>query len=154
MQTGNCKDIRNMTMEQILEFLGNHMLLSAAVVVVLLLLIGNELLRLITGEKRLTPTDAVRIINDQDAIVLDVRSLSDYKKGHILNARHVPMTKIDEVAKELSKRKSSPVLCYCALGSTAPQACDKLKKQGFEQVHSLRGGLNAWQAASLPVTTR
>lgn len=143
-----------MTMERLLEFLGNHLLLTAAVAVVLVLLIGNELLRLIKGEKRLSPADAVRIINDQDAIVLDVRSLSDYKKGHILNARHVPMTKIDEVGQELSKRKSSPVLCYCALGSTAPQACEKLKKMGFEHVHSLRGGLNAWQSASLPVTTR
>ena len=141
-------------MERLLEFIGNHMLLSGAVVVVLVLLIGNELLRLVRGEKRLLPSEAVRIINDQDAIVLDVRSLSDYKKGHILNARHVPMTKIEEVGKELSKRKASPVLCYCALGSTAPQACEKLQKMGFENVHSLKGGLNAWQGASLPVTTR
>lgn len=143
-----------MTLERLLEFFGNHLLLTAAVVVVLVLLIGNELLRIIRGEKRLSPAEAVRVINDQDAIVLDVRSLSDYKKGHILNARHVPMTKIEEVGRELAKRKSSPVLCYCALGSAAPQACDKLQKMGFEKVHSLRGGLNAWQNASLPVTTR
>lgn len=143
-----------MTMEQLFEFLGNHLLLSGAFVVVLLLFIGNELLRLIRGEKRLSPADAVRIINDQDAIVLDVRSISDYKKGHILNARHVSMAKLEELGQELSKRKSSPVLCYCALGSVAPQACEKLKKMGFENVHSIKGGLNAWQSASLPVTTR
>lgn len=143
-----------MTTERLLEFIGNHLLLSAAVLVVLVLLIGNELLRLIRGEKRLSPSDAVRIINAPDAIVLDVRSASDFKKGHILNARHVPLTKIDEVGQQLSKQKSSPVLCYCALGSSAPQACEKLRKMGFEEVYSMRGGLNAWQNANLPVTTR
>ncbi len=143
-----------MTMERLLEFLGNHLLLSGAVAVVLILLVANELLRLFRGEKRLNPTEAVHIMNAQDAVVLDVRSAGDYKKGHILNARHVPMTKIEETGQQLGKYKNAPVLCYCALGSTAPQACDKLRKMGFQQVYSLRGGLNAWQNANLPVTTR
>lgn len=143
-----------MTVERLIEFTGNHLLLSGATLLVLAMLIGNELLRLIRGEKRLSPTEAVRIINMPDAIVFDVRSASDYKKGHILNARHVPLTKLDEMAKQLAKQKASPILCYCALGSSAPQACDRLRKAGFEQVYSLRGGLNAWEGANLPVTSR
>ena len=141
-------------MDRVVEFATNHLLLTTAFVVVLLLLLGNELLRLVRGEKRLTPSDAVRLINRDDALVIDVRSAADFKKGHILNARNIPLARLAEHETELAKFKEQPILCYCMLGSTAPQACEKLNKLGFAQVYSLKGGLNAWEGASLPVTTK
>ena len=141
-------------MDRIVEFATNHLLLTIAAAVVILLLLGNELLRLVKGEKRLSPADAVRLINSEDALVLDVRSAADFKKGHILNARNIALARLADHEKELSKHKDSPIICYCTLGSTAPQACEKLSKMGFSKVYSLRGGLNAWEGASLPVTTK
>ncbi len=141
-------------MQQLIEFLANHWILSSALATVVVLLIANEFWTNLRGEKRLSAIDAVRLINDQDAVVLDVRGVADYKKGHILNAINIPSARLQERANELAKYKSRPVLCYCALGSTAPMACTKLRQLGFTTVYSLKGGLNAWQVASLPVTTK
>lgn len=141
-------------MHQFLEFFNNHPYLFAALAVAVALLVANEALRLWRGDKRLAPSEAVRMINERDAVVLDVRAAGDFKKGHILNAVHMPVGSIDDKAKELEKYKQRPVLCYCGIGTAAPQAVDKLKQQGFEDVHALKGGLNAWQSANLPVTTK
>ncbi len=141
-------------MDKLVEFASNHVLLTVAAIVLLILLLGNEVLRLVRGERRLGPVEAVRIINSEDALVLDVRSAADFKKGHILNARNIALARLADHEKELSKYKDRPILCYCTLGSTAPQACERLRKMGFNTVYSLKGGLNAWEGASLPVTTR
>lgn len=141
-------------MQEIIEFLANHPVLTAALVAVLTLMVANEIWTTFKGEKRLPPLDAVRLINDQNAVVLDVRSPADFKKGHILNALNIPSARLVDRAKELDKLKDRPVLCYCALGSVSPQACTKLRQMGFATVYSLKGGLNAWQGASLPVTTK
>lgn len=141
-------------MQAIIEFLANHWLLTSALFAVLLLLVANEIWTTMRGEKRLSPADAVRLINDQNAVVVDVRSPADFKKGHILNALNIPSARLVERASELAKFKDRPVLCYCALGSTGPQACTKLRQLDFGTVYSLKGGLNAWQGASLPVTTK
>jgi rhodanese-related sulfurtransferase len=141
-------------MQPILEFLANHWILASALVFVLALMAANEAWTALRGEKRLSPADAVRLINDQNAIVLDVRSPADFKKGHILNALNIPAARLEERLGEISRFKERPVLCYCALGSVAPQACVRLRKLGFATVYVLKGGLNAWQGASLPVTTK
>ncbi len=141
-------------MDRVVEFASSHLLLFTAAIVVLVLLLGNEILRILRGERRLGPAEAVRVINSEDALVIDVRSAADFKKGHILNARNIALARLSEHEKELAKFKERPILCYCALGSTAPQACERLRKMGFNTVYSLKGGLNAWEGASLPVTTR
>jgi rhodanese-related sulfurtransferase len=141
-------------MDQLTEFLGNHPVLFAALVAIVVLFILNELSPRLTGEKRLSPLEAVRLINDRDALVLDVRLPTDYKRGHILNAVNVPHTKLDERIAELDKHKERPIVVYCALGGVAAQASHKMKKAGYREVYPIRGGLNGWMGASLPVTTR
>lgn len=141
-------------MQQIIDFLINHWMLSSALAGVLLLMVANELWSGLRGEKRLTPQDAVRLINDQNPLVLDVRGPLDFKKGHILNALNIPTARLEDRIGEITKFKERPVLCYCALGTAAPQACERLRRLGFATVYSLKGGLNAWQGASLPVTAR
>lgn len=141
-------------MQLIIEFLSAHWILSSALVLVLVAMVANELWTNLRGEKRLSPAEAVRLINDQNAALLDVRSPADFKKSHLLNAVNIPAARIEERINEIAKLKERTVLCYCALGSLAPQACTTLRKQGFTTVYSLKGGLNAWQGASLPVTTK
>lgn len=141
-------------MDQFVEFVGNHPALFGAFALVLLALIINELHGNLRGPKRLSTAEAIRLINDSDALIVDVRTPADFKKGHIINARNVPISKLGEQHKELAKSKGKPVITYCALGSVAPTATDKLKAQGLDPVYVLKGGLNAWQAAGLPVTTK
>lgn len=141
-------------MDQLTAFFLAHPGLFAALGIVILLLIANEVHGNLTGGKRLSVAEAVRLINDRDPLVLDVRTLADYKKGHLLNARSAPLAKLDEHIGQFAKDKAKPVLVYCALGSTAVTAVEKLRKSGFTEAYPLRGGLNAWLTANLPVTTK
>jgi rhodanese-related sulfurtransferase len=141
-------------MDQLLQFVAAHPVLFSALGVAVVLLILNEMSHLVTGEKRLSPQEAVRLINDRHALVLDVRAPGDYKKGHILNALNVPQTKLAERIGELGKDTARPIVVYCALGGVAAQATHELKKAGYSEVYPIRGGLNAWMGANLPVTTR
>lgn len=141
-------------MQQFIEFFGNHIPLFAAFFVILGLLIANEVHGSITGGKRLAPLEAVRMINDREPMIVDLRPVTDYKKGHLLNAINVPVAKLDERVAELGKDKSRPVLLYCALGGSAGEAAAKLRKLGFTEAYPIRGGLNGWLQNNLPVTAK
>jgi len=54
----------------------------------------------------------------------------------------------------VGKDTARPIVVYCALGGVAAQASHTLKKAGYAEVYPIRGGLNGWLSASLPVTTR
>lgn len=143
-----------MNMEQIQEFVGNHPYLFGALVIALLAAAANEMFRVLKGERPISASEAVRLMNTDDAIVVDTRSAADFKKSHILNARHVPMAGIEDRAKEISKNTDRTIICYCGVGSVAPQAAAKLRKLGYSRAHALKGGINAWQGDGMPVTTK
>ena len=121
---------------------------------VLLALIINEIHGNLTGGKRLGTAEAVRLINDRDPLIVDVRTSADFKRGHLLNALSLPLAKLDEQVGQLGKDKARPVLVYCALGSSSVTAVDKLRKNGFTEAYPLKGGINNWQASNLPITVK
>lgn len=143
-----------MNIEQIQEFVGNHPLLFGALVLALIALAANELFRTFKGERPIPANEAVRLMNTDDAIVVDTRSAADFKKSHILNAKHVPMAGIEDRAKEISKNTERTIICYCGIGNVAPQAAAKLRKLGYSRAYALKGGINAWQADGMPVTSK
>lgn len=95
--------------------------------------------------------EAVQLINHRDALVLDVREESEFDAGHVPNSKHIPVGKIGERLKELEKYKGKPIVVICRSGNRSPAACSVLKKNGFTEIHNLKGGLLAWEQASLPV---
>ena len=141
-------------MAQLLEFFHHHTLLFAAFGALLVVFVANEVHGAVTGGVRLGPMQAVRLINDREAVVIDVRSVADYKKGHLMGAVNIPLAKLEERAGELGKDKGKPLLVYCALGSSAGEAAQRLRKLGFGEVYPLRGGINNWLGSNLPVTAR
>jgi rhodanese-related sulfurtransferase len=94
---------------------------------------------------------AVQLINRRDAVVIDVRGAEDYKAGHITNARHIPEAELDGRMKELEKVKAKPIIVSCGRGNRSASVAAKLRKLGFPEVLSLRGGIAGWQQASLPL---
>jgi rhodanese-related sulfurtransferase len=95
--------------------------------------------------------DAVQLMNRRDAVVLDVRETGDYAAGHITGARHIPEAQLADRLKELEKFKARPIVVCCRTGTRAPVAGATLRKLGFSEVIALRGGVAAWQQASLPL---
>lgn len=141
-------------MQQLIEFIQNHPGLFAALGGVIALFIANEVHGHLTGGKRLSAMEAVRLINDREPLILDLRPAADYKRGHLLNALNVPLAKIEEKAGEFSKDKARPVLVYCALGGAGGEGAAKLRKLGFAEAYPLRGGINSWLSSNLPVTAK
>ncbi|HSW12501.1 MAG TPA: rhodanese-like domain-containing protein [Solimonas sp.] len=140
-------------MDQLLTFVQSHLGLFIALGVVVALLIANEVHGNLAGGKRLTALEAVRFINDRDPVIVDVRTVADFKRGHLLNAVNAPFAKLDEYLGQF-KDKSRPVLVYCALGGMGSTVADKLRQQGYAEVYPLRGGINSWLMNSLPVTAK
>ena len=84
-------------------------------------------------------------------LVIDVREGEDYAAGHLPRARHIPLSQLSKRTDEIAKFKEKPVLVTCGTGTKAGAAARVLKAAGFTNVFELRGGVNAWQQASLPV---
>jgi rhodanese-related sulfurtransferase len=132
------------------DFVRNNLLLIVVAFVSGAMLLW-PLLRRTAGGPWVTPAQATHLINREDALVIDVREPGEYGAGHVLGARNVPLARIDEGAPQLAKRKEKPLIVYDESGERAPKAAAALKKQGFNRVVNLSGGLRAWQQAGLPV---
>jgi len=95
------------------------------------------------------------MINKQNAIIVDVRSVEDYKKGHIVNAKNIPVSQIDKGNfADIEKHKESPIIVVCASGDRSSGAAGKLTKAGFTQVTNLLSGMNGWASTNLPTTKK
>ncbi len=136
------------------EFLASQTMMLAIAVALFVALIVNEWVLAKRSGPRLGPNAAVRMINDGDVRVLDIRSAADYKRGHILNAENVPPNRHAEVQEQLLKNPTQPAIIVCAMGSTAGSFARKLRAGGHQAAYPLAGGLNAWEGAGMPLTTR
>ena len=135
-------------MARSVEFVRNNLLLFAVAFVSGAMLLW-PLFRRSAGGPWVNTAQATHLINREDALVLDVRDPGEYGAGHILGARNVPLSRLNDA--EVAKRKDRPVIVYCEGGERSAKAVAVLKKQGFTRVVNLTGGLRAWQQAGLPV---
>jgi rhodanese-related sulfurtransferase len=95
--------------------------------------------------------EATALINRRNAVILDVRETKEYEGGRIPNAVHLPQSQLQSRGHELKKLTGRPVIAYCGRGQRSRTAAGILTKVGFAEVYSLRGGLQAWSEAGLPV---
>ena len=104
------------------------------------------------GGPAVTTLEATLLINQKDALLLDLRDAAEFAQGHILNARNVPSDQIDAQLEKLAKNKQKSLIVYCESGRRSPAVTAKLRSGGYENAVSLDGGLAAWRQAGLPVT--
>ncbi len=105
----------------------------------------------IRGIQEVDSTAALQLINHKQALVLDVREESEYKAGHIIKSKLIPLGKLSARIGELEKHKDQPIVVICRSGNRSAAACALLSKQGFSQVFNLSGGVMAWQKGNLPL---
>lgn len=96
------------------------------------------------------PSEAVRMMNREKATVVDVSEPGEYAVAHIVGSRNIPLGRV-EVAQELPKNKTLPVILVCASGKRAARAAKALQAKGYDKAVVLAGGLAGWKAANLPV---
>lgn len=138
-------------MDRLGEFVSNHLILVSGFFIVFALLVKDLLKNLGKNFTEIPPNDATRLINHDDALVIDVREEAEYKKGHILNAKHIPLGTFENELSKLESFRAKPVIVACRSGNQSLRACNLLANNGFEKVHNLKGGMMNWQSLNLPV---
>jgi rhodanese-related sulfurtransferase len=134
------------------EFITNNLALVALFLASGLMLVWPELQKLLGGGgAEIGTLEATRLMNQGTTLVLDVRDGEEYAAGHLPRARHIPLRELSKRVDEIGKFKTKPVIVTCKSGMRSGAACRFLKQAGFANVYQLKGGLAAWQQASLPV---
>lgn len=132
-----------------MEFINQNVLLISLVVVSGLSMLWPVLAR--PSGNAVTPAEATQLINREDAHIVDVREADEYASGHLPDAKNIPVAKLADRIGELEKFKDKPIIVCCATGMRSNKACAELKKHGFEKMHNLAGGVDAWVGAGYPI---
>lgn len=133
------------------DFVVSNWFLFAALIIVLFLLYGSAITQKLMGINSVTAFEAVRLMNQEKAVLVDVCEADEFKDGHILNAVSMPLSNFTARMGELEKYKTKPVILSCKSGNRSGKAATMLRKNGFEFVHTLAGGLTSWQRENLPI---
>ena len=99
----------------------------------------------------LSANDAVLLINREKAVVVDVCEPAEFAAGHIVGSKNIPLADLSSKLGAAAKNKGLPLILVCQSGARSARAMASAKTLGYEQVHSLGGGLAAWKSAGLPL---
>ncbi len=133
------------------EFILQNLALVAIFVASGLMLVWPEISRLMGGSSEIGTFEATRLMNQPGTLVLDVREAKEFAAGRLPRARHIPLGELPKRLEEIGKFKDKAVIVTCASGARAASALRLLRKAGFGAVYQLKGGIAAWEQASLPV---
>ncbi|MFW0004471.1 MAG: rhodanese-like domain-containing protein [Coxiella endosymbiont of Dermacentor nuttalli] len=140
-------------MEKLSQFISNHWLLVTTFIITLIVLFILEVLskKELGRNNRLTPAQVVQLINNEKAIVIDVRDSKTFETGHITHAINIPITELDKSFKEIEQYKQQTLIIVCTIGKKSAYFVNKLYKQDYQKVYMLVGGMSAWINADMPV---
>lgn len=142
-------------MQEYIDFFMTHQMLSIAWVVIAGLVVYSFMQSKLAGVKTATTQEAITLINKRNAVVVDIRSSEDYKKGHIVNAKNITVSQINDAKfGGIEAHKELPVILVCDSGHRSSGAAAKLSKAGFTEVYSLVAGMDGWMTENFPTTKK
>jgi rhodanese-related sulfurtransferase len=133
-----------------LEFLTQQWILAAALLAVVAMLLMHETRK---SGPSLSPQKAIKIVNAEQGVFLDLRDAGDYKQGHIVDALHIPSAKLADRMAELEKYRNKPIVLVCKMGQQSGAAGKQLKAGDFEKVYKMTGGMMEWRNLQLPTVS-
>jgi rhodanese-related sulfurtransferase len=136
-------------MQDIIEFTNQNIWLVSGLVASGLAVIFYELRTKARSIGSLSTALAVKAINNGTAVV-DVRPTEQFSSGHIVAARNIPADSLGDSKDKLAANKNGTVL-VCDNGQRSAECAAMLRKQGLDNVFSLKGGILAWQQENLPL---
>lgn len=138
-------------MAQFTEFVGNHWMLASLWIGLLVAFIvySSKI-----GVQAISAQQAVMLINRADGRILDLREKKEFDAGHLVDAIHIPASKLPASMEQLEKYKSKPLIVVCKMGQQSGEVCKTLKKAGFSQAVRLSGGMAEWRAQNLPLVQK
>jgi len=142
-------------MQEYIDFFSNHPVLTIGWIVTLFLLISGFIQFRLSKVKSINTQDTILLINKSGAIVVDVRPSDEFNKGHIVNAKNIEASQIEEGHfGGIENHKDTPIILVCDSGARTTGVGKKLAKAGFTQLHNLSTGMNGWVTQNLPTTMK
>ncbi len=139
-------------MQEIMQFVGRHTILSLVWVGLLLAVLVTIFKGAFSKVKEINRTETTLMINKDSATIVDTRSREDFRKGHIINSINLTPSELKEGSfGELSKNKEHALIVACANGTTARASAEALLAAGFVHVYVLKEGIAGWQGENLPL---
>lgn len=135
-------------MDRIIEFASSHYLLVSAFGLLWVVFFIIESRR---GGKPITPQMATNLVNQNNAVIVDVRDQDEFRAGHIPGSRNLPAGKAMERIAELEQYKDRPLILTCKMGNQASHLGRQLRGKGFKDLYRIQGGVTAWRNDNLPV---
>ncbi|AFS52448.1 rhodanese-like domain-containing protein [Leptospirillum ferriphilum] len=83
-----------------------------------------------------------RMERGEDILLIDVREDWEHARVKLPGARHIPLAKLPQMLSQIDPKKD--IVVYCHHGARSMQACQFMKKNGFEKIKNLRGGIDAY----------
>jgi len=122
----------------------------------------KEALSIVGLVNSLSEEDAYeKIKSTADIVIIDVGEENEFKAEHLDNAILIPRGLLEmkigkndifpEINKGVTPNKNQPILLYCKVGARSLLAAATLKKMGYKNIYHLKGGLEAWKSANLPL---
>jgi len=138
---------------EIIDFLfaDEQLFTTITLLVLIALLIGNIVTDKLKKYEDVDTTAATELMDDDNLIVLDVREKKELKTGYIKGSMHIPLADVKNQLDKLDRDKS--ILVYCRSGSRSAHIAGVLTRNEYENVYNLKGGIQAWKRAKLPVKT-
>ena len=140
-------ELREFAVVEFFTFVSEQWLLVSLLLVLIYLYAWTEKRK---GGASLSIHSATRLINDGEAVVLDLRDSKEFKRGHIVNAINIPHNKVSQQLTQLESHKSKILLLVDKLGQHSGSVGRILKAHGFN-VSRLEGGISEWQNQNLPL---
>ena len=131
--------------------MNNKIIFPAAVIVVLFLVYMFFLRGPGATTADVEPEKFAELTKEKDAVILDVRSAFEFGGDKIAGAQNMSYTSSGFKAYLEKLDKSKSYLVYCASGSRSVGAVKQMKSMGFEKVYNLKGGIEHWKSAGMPV---
>ena len=104
---------------------------------------------LFTQTRTIDHSSAADLLAARSVVVLDVRQHVEWKTGHIRDAIHIPLTQLPSRLHQLPR--GDTIITVCRSGHRSALAARTLTRAGHD-VLNLRGGMNAWATAGLPLS--
>lgn len=90
------------------------------------------------------------LMGDSTPFLIDVRSSSEYKAGHIAGAINIPLQELDRHLDAIPTNRE--VVLYCSTGYRSAMGVMALRLQGFTDVKGFPPSFAGWKAAGEPVS--
>ncbi len=132
---------------EIINFLIEHYYLSIPLLTVLVLLILSNAKK---GGKKISCQTLISMTNQNRALIIDIRDSESFNAGHITASKNIPQNELTRRINEITNIDKSVIL-VCDMGNISPNAGEALKKEGFEDIYLLKGGINQWRIDNLPL---